>query len=104
MKWANNSMLNRPGQHSVAAISAQLSSHISGKNNPTFELAGEIDISDCTRSISLACYATVRADAAGLEDFENIGYKLDTLISILSEAKRNYNIAKKELKTWLKEQ
>ena len=72
--WATNAILNLPGHHSVAAISACLS---------VFD--GEVVISDCDRAISLCL------DSHSLDECINTSHKIDVLYKIISELKDRYD-------------
>lgn len=72
--WAMNSTLNLPGHHSIAAISAYLS---------TF--GGEIAISDCSEVVSLCL------ESYSLDDCINTSYKIDTIHKVISELKVRYD-------------
>lgn len=71
--WAMNSILNLPGHHSIAAISANLS-----------KFGGELTISDCSDVISLSL------DSYSLDDCVNTLHKIDVLYKVISELKSRY--------------
>src|SRR5690606_13816102 len=96
LNWARNAMLNKPGFHSVAAISVEISYHTAAKGEHWTGVHGSLHISDCSRVISIDLDATARSGKLEklLLEIDNTQHKLDTLISVLTEAKKFFNKAK----------
>lgn len=96
LSWARNAILNKPGFHSVAAISAKISYHAATKDEPWTGVHGSLYMSDCSRAIRIDLDTTAPSDnqdKLALE-IENTQYKLDTLISVLTETREFFNKAK----------
>src|SRR5690606_34568437 len=93
LNWARNAMLNKPGFHSVAAISVEISYE---KGDYCTGVYGSLHLSDCSRVISIDLDATARSGKLEklLLEIDNTQHKLDTLISVLTEAKKFFNKAK----------
>jgi hypothetical protein len=71
-----SALLNLPGYHSTAAISAVVTDH-----DPMYQ---SVQLSDCSRQINLE----FGLHSAG--DFENSVYKIDTLIDCLRKFRTAY--------------
>lgn len=96
LSWARNAMLNKPGFHSVAAISAEISYHTATKDEHWTGVHGNLHISDCSRVICVDLDATTASGKTEdlVREIENTQHKLDTLISVLTEAREFFNKAK----------
>lgn len=108
MKWARNAILNLPGHHSVAAISAEIEWHDDkeDKDNSTCKnLDGNIYISDCSRVICIDIQAWLDREniEQSLNELNNNEHKIKQLISVLTELQAQYKTYKKEAEKWLKQ-
>lgn len=88
-KFAISALLNKPGFHSTAAIAAHVKAPRCYNKKGRY-IDGTITISDCIRAIDL--------DVSGTkpEDYDNALYKIDTLISVLTEFRKAYVKARKQ--------
>lgn len=90
---AGNAILNKPGFHSVAAMSHEV-------NVGNASISAGIDLSDCTRSINLD-FNVYSNDPT--KDFENNLFKINTLIRELEDFRKNLIKGQKILKENKKE-
>lgn len=84
--WGNSSTLNKPGFHSVSAIAYRVTVS-KGYGSKKWWTSGSLQISDCTRAIELDL------DASTKEQLENSMYKLDTIIQMCEQAKKDIQTA-----------
>jgi len=78
-EFAKSSLLNIPGYHSIAAISIQLKNY-GNEKKPWAGISGEMNISDCSRSISL------NFDMNNEKERNNAAHKLSTIIEVCKES------------------
>lgn len=89
-RYYRRSFINRPGFHATAFVFATVSrTGADDSQAPHFELV----IADCSRSISLSI------DAYGEECRANTLYKLDTLITTLTEFRAAYIVECEAIQT-----
>jgi len=88
--WGKAKFLNKPGFHSVAAISYKIELEKVLRSDDHESPFGSVTISNCNRSIELDI------SAENDQAYENSLYKLDTLIEVLQAARKDHKRAWKK--------
>ena len=86
MKYAFSSMLNKPGHHSIAAVSYMVHKHVVGKHKGQPYKNTTLSISDCTKVINLLfSWETAKGKSNSLHKINTLRKALDELEKVIKE-------------------
>ena len=85
-----NALLNKPGFHSIGAISYNIERSPASEGGLRSYLIASVCISDCDRKVMLDFDIDDNSPKRRREEYENSLYKIDVLISELQAFRRDY--------------